>query len=79
MLLHLKARQGCLEDELVCNRCKLDDCTGPHWGRSKEQRSIEELEGNIQAKTKPEDNLDQSKVCWQSPRVNEKHLAYKKH
>lgn len=34
---------------------------------------------NIQAKTKPEDNLDQSEVCWQSPEVNEKHLAYKKH
>lgn len=33
--------------------------------------------GNIQAKTKPEDNLDQSKVFWQSPKVNEKHLAYK--
>lgn len=35
--------------------------------------------GNIQAKTKPKDNLDQSKVCWQSPKLNEKHLAYKKH
>lgn len=35
--------------------------------------------GNIQAKTKQEDNLDQSKVCWQSPKVNEKHMACKKH
>lgn len=34
--------------------------------------------GNIQAETKPADNLDQLKVCWQSPKLNEKHLAYKK-
>lgn len=35
--------------------------------------------GSFQAETKPEDNLDQSKVCWQSLKLNEKHLAYKKH
>lgn len=33
---------------------------------------------NVQAETETADNLDQLKVCWQSPKLNEKHLAYKK-
>lgn len=47
-------------------------------GRNEEQRSIEELEGNIQGETKPADNWDQLKVCWQFPKLDEKHLVYKK-
>lgn len=45
----------------------------------KNKELLRNWNGNIQAKTKPEDNLDQSKVCWQSSKLNEKHLAYKKH
>lgn len=47
-------------------KIKLHGDKGLLWGRNNEQRHIEELKkGNIQAKMKPEDNLDQLKVCWQ--------------
>lgn len=54
--------------------------TWDHIGvEMKDKGVLRSWKGNIQAKTKPEDNLDQLKVCWQSPKLNEKHLAQKKH
>lgn len=52
---------------------------GPCWVEVKNKGVLRSWKGNVQAKTKPEDNLDHSKVCWQSPELNEKHLAYEKH
>lgn len=54
--------------------------TWDHIGVEVENKGVlRSWKGNIQAKTKPEDNLDRSKMCWQSPKLNEKHLAYEKH
>lgn len=52
---------------------------GPCCVEVKNKGALRSWKGNIQAKTKPEDNLDRSQVYWQSPKLNEKHLAYKKH
>lgn len=48
-------------------KIKLHGDKGLLRGRNNEQRHIElkKKKGNIQAKMKPEDNLDQLKVCWQ--------------
>lgn len=47
MLLPFKdTRKGCLDENwyIIAIVIKLHDYMGPHWDRSKEQRSIEELE-----------------------------------
>lgn len=50
--------------------------TWAHTGVEKKNKGVlRSWKGNIQAKTKPEDNLGQLKVRWQSPKLNEKHLA----
>lgn len=67
--------------ELVYN-CYNISCmiTRNHVGvKVKNKGALRSWKGNNQAKTEPEDNLDQSKACWQPPKLNEKHLAYKTH
>lgn len=52
------------------------------WGHTgievKNRGVLRSWKGSIQAKSNPEENLDQLKVCWQSPKLNENHLAYEK-
>lgn len=53
--------------------------TWGHIGVEVKNRGVlRSWKGSIQAKRKPEENLDQLKVCWQSPKLNENHLAYEK-
>lgn len=81
MLLPFKdTRKDCLDENwyIIAIVIKLHDYMGPHWGRSKDRGVLRSWKGSIQAKSKPEENLDQLKVCWQSPKLNENHLAYEK-
>lgn len=64
--------------DIIAIIIKLHDYMGHIGVEMKNKGVLRTWKGNIQAETKPAYNLDQLKVCWQSPKLNEKHLAYKK-
>lgn len=63
---------------LIAVIIKLHDYMGHIGVEIKNKGVLRNWKGNIQAETKPADKLDQLGVCWQSVKLNEKHLAYKK-